>query len=89
MLSKWNHDLSNLLNANSVVNIGENTDNVENILDANFDLDIPDIDKAVENAKIGKAAGIDLIPSDVLKNDASLLVFNSLFNVCFKTVRMP
>lgn len=45
--------------------------------------------KAIEKAKLGKATGIDLIPSEVLKNDSSLLVLHSLFNVCFETRKVP
>ena len=48
------------------------------ILDAN--IDISEVSKALQKAKQGKAAGVDLIPTEVLKNDASLFILLSLFN---------
>jgi hypothetical protein len=91
VLLKWRHDFGNLLNAGGGAIVAERFDGVKNVSDADLDLDIDIIEvaKAMENAKIGKAAGIDLIPSDVLKNEASLFVLHSLFNVCFQTGRIP
>lgn len=43
----------------------------------------------MEKTKQGKAAGIDLIPSEVLKNDVSILFLHSLFNVRFQTENIP
>lgn len=43
----------------------------------------------MERAKLNKAAGVDQIPSEVLKNHASVLVLHSLFNVCFETGQVP
>ena len=45
--------------------------------------------KAVDDAKINKAAGTDCIPTEVLKNNTSVYVLHSLFNVCFETGRIP
>lgn len=45
--------------------------------------------KGIEAAKLGKAAGVDKIPSEVLKKDTSLPVLHSLFNVCFETGQVP
>jgi len=90
VLAKWQKDFCLLLNTDTVVNnasIGNTQTNNNHDLDK--DINILEIVKAVETAKRGKAAGIDLIPSEVLKNDTSVLVLHSLFNVCFQTGQIP
>ena len=69
VLVKWQKEFSNLLNVenNIHMNVSNNASapNVNNDLDAG--ISITEIVKAVENAKRGKAAGIDCIPSEALK----------------------
>ena len=45
--------------------------------------------KAILNAKSGKAAGIDEIPAECLKNEASLTFLKALFNKCFDSGKTP
>ena len=90
VLLKWQNEFSALLNAGGDVN-NTGTDNTRNITDNNLDkcIDILEVKKAVEHAKRGKAAGIDLIPCEVLKNDTAIVVLHILFNVCFQTGQVP
>ncbi|XP_052810397.1 uncharacterized protein LOC128238477 [Mya arenaria] len=92
VLIKWQKDFSKLLNVEHDVHMNEtNMGNVPNAV--NFDLDvgisINEIVKAVGNAKQCKAAGVDCIPSETLKNETAIIVLHSLFNVCFHTGIIP
>ena len=42
---------------------------------------ILEIKKAIDDAKYGKAFGIDEIPAEVIKNDVSVMFLHVLFNV--------
>ena len=50
---------------------------------------IMEVEKAIDDAKLGKACGVDGIPIEVLKNDSSVLFLHSLFNVRFNTGKVP
>lgn len=89
VLQKWEREFSSLLNL-------PNTDvpesiNSESVIDTDLDryISILEVKKAIDNAKRGKAFGIDRIPVDVLKNDTSVMFLHVLFNVCFNTGTIP
>ena len=52
-------------------------------------ISILEVKRAVDKAKKCKAAGIDNIPVDVLKNDTSVCFLHVLFNICFETGCVP
>lgn len=89
VLQKWQKEFSSLLNVEYNINVdfGNSVDIKNTALDA--EISILEIIKAVHKAKVGKAAGIDLIPSEVLKNDTSIFILHSLFNVCFQSGQVP
>ena len=43
----------------------------------------------MNDAKLNKACGVDNIPAEVLKNDASISVLHILLNVCFSIGKIP
>ena len=57
----------------------------------NFNSDIirDEVYKAISRAKKGKSAGLDEIPTDVLKNDAAIGILHRLFSVCCNTGIIP
>jgi hypothetical protein len=55
----------------------------------NDNISILEVVKAVNDAKRYKACGFDCIPSDVLKNDCSIMYMHSLFNICFTNGTIP
>ena len=93
VLSKWEKDYSNLYNSstspieNTTSNNNFNNTGTSSILDDH--ISILEVIKAIDNAKKGKAYGIDKIPVDVLKNDNSVYFLHFLFNVCFNTGCIP
>ena len=52
-------------------------------------ISISEVRTAIHKSKQNKASGIDCIPNEVLKNDASVLFLHSLFSVCFETGIVP
>ncbi len=92
VLRKWEHDFSNLLNVSST-EIHDSVSNVTDFTSHDAELDkyisIFEVKKAIDNAKKGKAFGVDHIPVDVLKNDCSVMFLHVLFNVCFNTGSIP
>ena len=81
VLNKWQNDFCKLLNVDTDVQVEDNI--VNNTKNVNLDKDICilEVVKAVEKAKLGKAAGIDCIPSEVLKNDSSIYVLHCIFKM--------
>ena len=43
----------------------------------------------VMKAKSGKASGIDEIPVELLKNDVTIKFMHCLFNICYKSGKVP
>ena len=58
-------------------------------LDFNSDITNDEVKRAVSCAKIGKSAGIDGIPTEVLKNEFADGILHRLFSVCFSTGIIP
>jgi len=85
VLNRWKTDFCNLFNSDNTnkCDFMDTRDLVDDSLDQN--ISILKVVKAVQNAKLGKASGVDCIPAEVLKNDSSVLLLHSLFNVCFLT----
>ena len=48
-----------------------------------------EVKKAVKATKTNKASGVDSIPVEVLKNDSAISCLHILFNVCFRTGKIP
>ena len=55
----------------------------------NKDITWEEVVKALQQAKLGKAIGIDGLPTEVLRNPVCAGFLVSLFNVCFQTGQMP
>ena len=91
VLIKWEHDYSKLLNTSNETLNYEHSQNAcstsDIVLDRN--ISILEVKRAVDKAKKCKAAGIDNIPVDVLKNDTSVCFLHVLFNICFETGCVP
>ena len=69
VLSKWEKEYSNLYNSTSdpLITIDHNLDNINTSFILDEHISIIEVKKAIDNAKKGKAHGIDKIPVDVLK----------------------
>ena len=52
-------------------------------------ISILEVKKTVNDAKLNKDRGVDNIPAEDLKNDASISVLRILLNVCFSTGKIP
>ena len=100
VLRKWQSDLSSLFNSTNqssesgsetVQNYRENlNDSNESLLYAyNDHISIFEVTKTIDDAKRGKAAGIDNIPVEDFKNDTSVSFLHILFNICFDNGFMP
>lgn len=94
VLNKWRADFSGLLNCNVQYAEDGETQVPESgsARDSAFfedNISILEVKRAVEGASRGKASGVDLIPSEVLKNDVSVLFLHVLFNVCFNKGTVP
>ena len=50
---------------------------------------ILEVKRAVDGARRGKSCGIDQIPCEVLKNDATIVFLHVLFNICFNRNIVP
>ena len=93
VLTKWKTCLQTLLN----LNVDSNSDRIknysikENIVCNELDdeITINEVYKTVMGAKNGKSPGIDLIQAEVCKNQIVIYVLHTLFNVCFKTGKVP
>ena len=94
VLDKWRRDFSSFLNCQSNRNFQSAdqsfprpADQPDPQLETN--ISIFEVKKAVDNAKKGKACGIDAIPVDVLCNATSVSFLHVLFNVCFEKGIVP
>jgi len=70
-------------------NVTDNNDTVPMDSSVNEHISILEIIKVVKNANRGKAAGTDGIPYEVLNNRTAIGFLHALFNVCFRTGRIP
>ncbi len=91
MLLKWKSDFSSLFNRIHIpndINVQYNGMNSTE-LPFNDNISILEVKNAVDKAKMGKATGVDNIPSEVLKNDTTISFMHVLFNVCFDAGVVP
>ncbi|XP_060589316.1 uncharacterized protein LOC132744577 [Ruditapes philippinarum] len=96
ILSKWKHDFSSVFNntINNVNNdqiINDDQINESDVIQESFNnqISILEVKKAIDKAKLKKATGFDKIPSEVLKNDTTVVFLHALFNVCFDKGIVP
>ena len=69
------------------VNVLNDTVPIDSYMNENFH--IFEVVKAVKNASKGKATGTDGIPYEVLNNRTAIGFLHALFNVCFRTGKIP
>ncbi|XP_060597913.1 uncharacterized protein LOC132751716 [Ruditapes philippinarum] len=91
VLLKWKIEFSNLFNNPNV-----SCDNRYNIVNGDYDtlsfnsdMSVLEVKKVIDEGKLGKANGIDGIPTEALKNDTAVMFMHALFNVCFKSGTIP
>ena len=105
VLNKWKDDYCNLLNENPgsydndfYDHTIKNKEHLErNMTDPLFvmnhslnkPLDFSEIEKAINKAKVGKSAGIDGIPNEVLKTDQVMRCLHAFFQLCFDAGYIP
>lgn len=90
VLFKWKNDFSSLFNKDSVSEpvATENSNNIDGV-PFNEHISLLEVKKAVDKVKRGKACGVDELPSEVLKNDATILFLHALYNICFENGITP
>ena len=90
MLTNWCDHFRSLLNDNQAHdNRPQYQDPEVGLNDVNKDITWEEVIAALKQAKLGKAIGIDGLPLEVLRNPTSAGFLLTLFNVCFKTGRIP
>ena len=94
ILNKWQNDFSSLFrSANQSADCSTENRNDSSKAREQFSyndhISILDDKKSIDDAKKGKASGIDNIPVDVLKNDTAVSFLHVLFNICFDTGIVP
>ena len=102
ILDQWYKDFSSLYNLSSVKtyehtkfadNIVEELFETEQNVDTNEELNKPisivEVCMAIAKAKNKKAAGLDKIPNEVIKNEKLIRVLHKLFNCCFSNNAVP
>lgn len=91
ILGKWQDDFRSLFTnagqSRDVETGNANDDNLQHTY--NEHINIFEVKKAVDDAKMGKAAGFDNIPTEVLKNDTAISFLHILFNICFDNGIVP
>ena len=73
------------------LNVDSNSDRIETIVCNELDdeITINEVYKTVMGANNGKSPDIDLIQAEVCKNQIAIYVLHTLFNLCFKTGKVP
>ena len=94
ILNKWQTDFSSLFrSANQSADCSTENHNYSSKaheqVTYNEHISILDVKKAIDDAKKGKASGIDNIPVEVLKNDTAVSFLHVLFNICFDNGIVP
>jgi len=90
VLNRWKSDFSSLFERRPHTNVNvDNSDLEGNVVDSSFNeiILLQDVKKAIFKSKMGKAYGVDGIPSEVLHNDAVIYFLHVLFNLCFDKKR--
>ena len=92
VLERWKSDFQELFNADNALNAPDAHGNLPETPDCNA-LNEPisrlEVCRAIDAAKLGKAAGIDEIPAEVLKNDSVVELLWKFYNGCFDLGRVP
>ena len=70
-------------------NVSHNDRDSYTNFDFNSEISRNEVSKAISYAKKGKSAGIDEIPTDVLKNEVAIDILHKLFSICFNTGIIP
>ena len=94
ILNKWQTDFSSLFRTvhqtpNSSDEIHQNNNPSHEECTYNENISILDVKKAIDDAKMGKASGVDCIPVEVLRNDTAVAFLHVLFNICFDNGIVP
>lgn len=102
VLKHWGENFANLYGTAPVGDFDEDflcikRDNLEslpeddlaNSSDFNVDISLMEVKRAVDNAKKGKATGIDNIPTEALQNVTCIEMLHNLFRECFRTGLLP
>ena len=90
VLETWENSFRDLLNpVNVTSNISQSDAESHSNLHFNSEITRDEVNKAISRAKKGKSAGIDEIPTDVLKNGVAVDILHRLFSVCFSTGSIP
>ena len=94
ILNKWQADFSSLFRTvhqppNSSDETHQNNNPSHDECTYNDHISILDVKKAIDDAKMGKASGVDCIPVEVLKNDTAVAFLHVLFNICFDNGIVP
>ncbi|XP_076061579.1 uncharacterized protein LOC143037328 [Oratosquilla oratoria] len=90
--SRWKNYFENLLNIPNNVEQNDPEYNVEELLESDEDLiTVEEIKSSLNRMKNGKAAGADMIPSEILKNigEDEILWVKDIFNKCWNKGRVP
>ena len=97
VFDKWKTEFSGLLNPSDEQQ--PDLSQIDTIQNINFDADedaslarefsILDVQRAVCNIKNNRAAGVDEIPGEVLKNGSVISFLHKLCNLCFDTGKVP
>lgn len=105
VLNKWKTDFERLYNLDNQSGNSDSDTHIKfaitqyesNMLDPLFiensalngDFTLDEIRHVIDKSKNGKAAGIDKIPYEALKNDMVITVLQNLFQLCFDTGKVP
>ena len=84
VLDTWKNSFRDLLNpVNVTSNVAHSDADSYTNFDFNSEITRYEVSKAISRAKKGKSAGIDEIPTDVLKNDVAIDILHRLFFCMF------
>ena len=92
VLNRWKSAFSSLFEQRPYTNVNvDNSDLEGNVVDSSFNeiISLQEVKNAIFKSKMGKAYGVDGIPSEVLHNDAAIYFLHVLFNLCFDKGVIP
>lgn len=78
-----------LFRVSDLTKMEEDTSAVNTALEINGDITLQEVTRAVKSLKDRKAAGMDKIPNEALKNDTCVMVMTRLFQTCFENGILP
>jgi len=92
VLNRWKSDYSSLFEQRPHTNVNvDNSDLEGNVVDGSCNeiISLQEVKNAIFKSQMGKAYGVDGIPSEVLHNDAAIYFLHVLFNLCFDKGVIP